>query len=309
VLLAGRLIACCVYMYLCVKLMPGLWTGISVKGSLIMPLISFGGWVTLSNLISPFLATLDRFLIGAFISIEAVAYYVIPFEVVIKLMIIPGALIGVFFPAFSVSFAQDRSRTTLLFSQGTKFIYLLLFPLVLLIITLAEGSLNLWLGAKFAHNSTRVLQWLAIGVFINSLSQVPFSLLQGAGRPDLPAKVNLLEVPFYLLILWWLIKAHGIEGAAIAFVVRMGIDAAILFGLACGILKINGSVKRQMVAIMAVTLFILALGFVQMHIGMKTLFMSLTLSTFPIATWFIILTPDEKVLMRANIKKLLPFNL
>ncbi len=83
-------------------------------------------------------------------------------------------------------------------------VFLVLFPVVLLTIVLAHAGLRLWLGADFAQHSFRVLQWLAVGVFINSLAQIPFALVQGAGRPDLTAKLHLIELPLYLLALWWL---------------------------------------------------------------------------------------------------------
>ena len=45
-------------------------------------LLRFGGWMTVSNIVGPLMVTLDRFLIGALISVSAVAYYATPYEVV-----------------------------------------------------------------------------------------------------------------------------------------------------------------------------------------------------------------------------------
>ena len=154
--------------------------------------------MTVTNIVGPLMVYLDRFLIGALASMTAVAYYTTPYELVTKLGIIPVALVGVLFPAFSTTFAHDRSYTTQLFSQGVKFIFLGMFPVILLIVTFANEGIYLWLGAEFAQNSSYVLQWLAAGVFINSLAQVAFAMIQGAGRPDLTAKLHLLELPFYL---------------------------------------------------------------------------------------------------------------
>ena len=38
-------------------------------------LLSFGGWITVSNIVSPLLVYVDRFVIWSFISMEAVAWY------------------------------------------------------------------------------------------------------------------------------------------------------------------------------------------------------------------------------------------
>jgi O-antigen/teichoic acid export membrane protein len=122
----------------------------------------------------------------------------------------------------------------------------MLFPAVALTVGLARSGLTIWLGADFAEHSFRVLQWLAVGVLINSLAAIPFALVQGAGRPDLTAKLHLIELPGYLLTLWWLIGARGVEGAAIAWTARMGVDALVLFGMTQRLFR--GSVGRARVA-------------------------------------------------------------
>jgi O-antigen/teichoic acid export membrane protein len=55
------------------------------------------------------------------------------------------------------------------------------------------------------------MQVLALGVLINSLAQTPFALLQGVGRPDLPAKFHLIELPVYVGIAWILVSQFGIH--------------------------------------------------------------------------------------------------
>jgi O-antigen/teichoic acid export membrane protein len=229
VLVVGRLIACAAHLLLCLRIVPELRSRISWQGAAAGPLLRFGGWMTVSNIVSPLMLTLDRFLIGALVSMAAVAYYATPFEVVTKLLIIPGSLVAVMFPAFSTSFAHDRNRTAILYGRCVKYVFLILFPAVVLIVGLARSGLTLWLGPDFAQHSFRVLQWLAVGVLINSLAHIPFALVQGAGRPDLTAKLHMIELPAYLLTLWWLIGARGVEGAAMAWTARMGVDALVLF--------------------------------------------------------------------------------
>ena len=232
ILVAGRLIGCIAHLLLCFRVVPELRERIAWHGPAAGPLLRFGGWMTVSNIVSPLMVTSDRFLIGALVSMTAVAYYATPYELVTKLLIIPAALVGVMFPAFSASFAHDRSRTAALYSRCVKYVFLILFPSVLLTVTLAQNGLTLWLGADFARHSFRVLQWLAVGVFFNSLAQVPFALVQGVGRPDLTAMLHMAELPFYLLALWLLISIYGVEGAAIAWTARVGVDALILFVMA-----------------------------------------------------------------------------
>jgi O-antigen/teichoic acid export membrane protein len=231
VLAAGRVAGWAVHLIACFRVVPELRQGIAWHGAAAGPLLRFGGWMTVSNIVGPLMVTLDRFLIGALVSMAAVAYYATPYELVTKFWLIPGSLVGVMFPAFSTSFVHDRKRTAMLYGRCVKYVFLILFPAILLIVGLARSGLTLWLGADFAQHSFRVLQWLAVGVFINSLAQIPFALVQGVGRPDLTAKLHLIELPAYLLILWWLIGARGVEGAAMAWTARVGVDAIVLFGM------------------------------------------------------------------------------
>jgi O-antigen/teichoic acid export membrane protein len=246
--------------------------------------------------VSPVLVTLDRFLIGALLSMSAVAYYATPYEVVTKFQFVPGALVGVMFPAFSASFVRDRKRTAFLYSRCVKYLFLMLFPAVLVTVALAENGLKLWLGPEFAQHSFRVLQWLAIGVFVNCLAQVPFALIQGVGRPDLTAKLHLIELPFYLLGLWWLISTRGIEGAAIAWTARVGLDASILFGIAKRFFPGDISWTRRTAIGMGASLLAFASMAALNGLVLKSFFLLAAILVFAFVSWYVILSPEERTL-------------
>lgn len=296
VLVAGRAASCLAYLLVCFRVVPELRQRVAWHGPSAGPLIRFGGWMTVSNVVSPIMVTMDRFLIGALVSVTAVAYYATPFEVITKSSVIPSALMGVMFPAFSTGFAKDRGRTAVLFGRSVKSLFLVLFPIMLCTVALAQDGLKLWLGAEFAQHSFRVLQWLAIGVFINSLAQVPFALLQGVGRPDLTAALHIIELPLYLGLLWWLVSARGIEGGAIAWSARVTVDALFLFGLARRFLYGKGRMRLR-VALLP-TLALLALGLAALLQGpvVKGFFLIGVILCFVVVAWYWILTPEERTL-------------
>ena len=308
VLVIARLVSWCAYAVLCLKVEPALRHSASIHRAMVRPLINFGGWMTVTNIVGPLMVYLDRFLIGAVVSMIAVAYYSTPYEVITKLWIIPGALMGVMFPAFAAALVQDRARATRLFDRTVNYIFLSLFPAVLIIVTFAHEGLTLWLGNEFADNSTMVLQLLAVGVFINSHAQVPFGMVQSAGRPDLTAKLHLIELPFYLLILWWLLDAYGIVGAAIAWVARVAIDTIILFVMAHRLLSAEALFTLRPVLMAGMALFVLALGTVIPGLAMKGLFLLLVLFLFAAVAWFFILATDERNMIRGRLKAIPIFN-
>jgi len=193
-------------------------------------LFAFGGWVMVTSVVSPILVYFERFLIGSLLSVAALAFYSAPYEMVTRLTIIPTSLTMTLFPAFSaLEGVQNRQRLATVFARSVKYILLTLGPIVLVISLFAEDILRLWLGTDFAKESTAVLQLLAMGVLINSLAHTPFSLLQGVGRPDLPAKFHLLEMPVYIAMAWILVSKLGISGAAMAWAIRVTLDALLLF--------------------------------------------------------------------------------
>ena len=68
---------------------------------LVRPLLRYGGWVTVSSVISPVLDALDRFLIAALRGPVAVTFYTVPYNLVAKFRIFPISLTRALFPRFS----------------------------------------------------------------------------------------------------------------------------------------------------------------------------------------------------------------
>ncbi len=302
-LLIGRGIACLTYFCLCLRLFPSLRRQIVVKWPLLLPLFSFGGWMTVTNIIGPLMTYLDRFLIGGFISMSAVAFYATPYEVATKLWLIPRATVAVLFPAFSTSFQQNPSQTAELFQRSVKYLFMVMFPLVLTIITLAPEMLHLWLGPEFAAKSTVVLQLLVAGVFLNGLCFIPLSMIQGMGRPDITAKLHLVELPFYLLAIWWFIITFGIEGAALAWTLRVAIDGAILFYLVYRALPAGRPFVRRLIWIMAMAALGLTLAAWQFQLALKVLIWGMTSLIFVLAAWKMILSPWERAHVQTYLRK------
>jgi O-antigen/teichoic acid export membrane protein len=302
-LVCGRLVGWIAHFILCFHIIPTLRSVTNWWHSDVRSLLRFGGWMTVTNIVGPFMVSFDRFLIGAVVSIAAVAYYATPYEVVTKLLVVPSAINGVMFPAFSTSFVQDQNRTGLLFDRTVKIIYLTLFPVTLLIVAFAGDGLNLWLGSEFASHGARVLQCLAAGVFVNSLALVPFTLVQSAGKADVTAKLHLLELPIYLLGLWWLVRLWGIEGAAIAWTARIVVDALVLFVLAGRFSRLPiMQMRRSVVPIMA-ALIIFAISAILPGALARAIFVLGAYILYGAASWFQILSLEERTLVLSYLKQ------
>lgn len=291
-LAALRIAAWVAHLYLCVKTLP-YGGGFKVRVDAMRALLRLGSWMTVSNLVGPLMVYLDRFLIGAFISMAAVAYYATPYEIISKLWLIPAAISAVLFPAFAMHLRENALEAVQLLMSGMKWVFLTVFPLTLLVVTFSQEMLTMWLGQEFAINSTMVLQILAAGVLINCVAQIPFAFIQAAGRADLTAKLHLMELPVYLIGVYWLLGVYGVNGVAFAWLVRVAVDLLMLIVLSRFWFK-GMNIATNFIVTAVLALVLLYFGMALDSIVIKMVFTIAALSALAIVVWRHVLSPGEK---------------
>src|SRR6185295_11313885 len=213
-LVAGRTLTALTFFLLSARLFPELRRRVSVTRAVVRRLLPFGAWATVSNVVSPILDQLDRFMLGAFTSVTSVGYYTAPQEIVLRMRALPTALSSALFPEFSALGAPggiERGRRY--YALSLKFLGLALTPVMVLLVYLGPDILRLWLGEDFARESGLALGFLGIGLLGNSLAYVPYAFLHGINRPDVPAKFHLFEVPCFLILAAMLMPRYGVVGA------------------------------------------------------------------------------------------------
>ena len=209
-------------------------------------LLRAGSWMTVTNVVGPLVVSLDRFMIAGMASAAVVAYYTAPYEAVTKLWLVPGAVTGVLFPAFAAAAASGGGAERLL-AKGVRATLASLLPVTFVIVLLARDGLAAWLGGEYPARSTHVVQLLAVGVLLNGVAQVPFVLLQGAGKAEWTAKLHLAELPLYVLLAGWLIGRWGVTGAAVAWALRCAVDTAAVLALAGRVTRLPARVAAWLV--------------------------------------------------------------
>lgn len=297
----SRVLSFTVNMLLVFRVTPALRTARGLQRSLLRGLLGFGGWVTTWNVVNAFLIAADRFLVGALVSLTAVAYFATPYEVMTKLLVVSIAIAGVFFPAFSLTLERSPQRAAPIFSGGIRFGFIALFPIALATVAFAGEGLDLWLGPAFAENSEVVLQWLGVGVLIASLNQIGLGLVQST-RPDLPAKLALVELPLYLGLFVVLLDAFGISGGAAAWAVRAAVEGIVLLlmvrrltpeGVAAlgrlGVAAAGGAVAFAAAALLD-------------GVGARVVLVAVVLLAFLPLAWFQILDAGERALVVTRLR-------
>jgi O-antigen/teichoic acid export membrane protein len=196
-----------------------------VRLRLVGPLLRFGGWMTFTGLLTQALLYADRFLIGALLTLTAVAFYATPLDLVMRMWILPVAVAQALLPAMASSYAGLPRQTVDLLRRGALLILLMALPVCLLLVGGAREILWLWLGRDFAEGGARVLQILSVGILFSCVAFAPGALLDAIGRPDATARFALAQAVVFvplsaLALLWW----GGIEGAAAVWAVRAAVD-------------------------------------------------------------------------------------
>ena len=213
----------------CLRTLPALRRRRRPDRATMRRLLTFGGWLTVSNIVGPLMVNLDRFAIGAVMSLKAVAYYTTPYDVISRVLIVPSSLLRAVYPVFGSTSPERVPELRDLLRQSSKLLALALTLVLVPVVALATDLLRLWLGQQFALQAASVLKILCVGVLINAVAFVPYGLIQGVGRPDLTAKLHLTELVIYVPLLWLLLHLFGIVGAAIAWTLRATLDASLLF--------------------------------------------------------------------------------
>ncbi len=181
-------------------------------------LFGYGSWVTISSILNPILDTSNQIIVGAMLGAAAVASYSIPMTLAVRSQIFATALARTLFPRNSrVSQAEAdaitrNATTSLAYGFG-----MVCAPAIFL----SGPFLRLWVGRRFAMESEAVAQIVMFGAWSNGIAFIPYGFIQARGRPHVTAKVGLVEVLPFLLVLWLLITTMGLPGAAWAWTIRV----------------------------------------------------------------------------------------
>jgi O-antigen/teichoic acid export membrane protein len=237
---------------------------------------------------------LDRFLIGALMSMAALTAYSVPMEIISKSFILPAAVSGVMFPAFARAFAVAPEAITALFVRSLKLVALILCPWCAAVVAFAPQIMALWMGHEFAARSSVVLQILAIGAFVTGLSWIPLALLHGAHRPDLAAKIHLVDFPIYALVLWISVRRFGLAGAAFTWSGRLLIENLVIFAMASQFIVAS---RREIVAACAslvIAIAVIVVGAFVPDLRSKAIFLCGLAAAVSMLAWRILLDRKER---------------
>ncbi len=194
------------------------------------PLFEYGGWIYVAKVINQLVQSLDKILIGTYISTAAVGYYNVSVVVPLKLWIIHGSFGSSAFPQIVNLRTRAASSTEIfhLVSRFARSTQLLLLPPVLFFALWGDTFLSAWINEEVAQYGKICIRLAAIATLLTGINGINHNFLHAFGRADLSTRVYIVNAIGYIPMLYLFIRWLGISGAGLALVVYSIVETFLL---------------------------------------------------------------------------------
>jgi O-antigen/teichoic acid export membrane protein len=205
------------------------------------PLFRYGGWLTLAQVVIQVVGSVDKILIGTYLSPASVGYYNISTSLPLKLWIIYGAFVSSAFPLIVSLKAHSASSAEVfhLVSRFARSILLLLSPFSLFFMFFGYTFVSAWINETYARSGLFCIMLASVYSLISGFSNIFHALLRAWERPDLSTKAYLFATLGYLPLLYVFIRWLGISGGALALVLFSVIELLLILRFVKKIFKIK----------------------------------------------------------------------
>lgn len=200
-------------------------------------LMPFGVWVMFSNIISPAVAYGERFVVVAVNGMSSFSSYYIAIELVTKSLIIVSALATASFSIESRLNSNNSSNTQVAI---LKYIVVFFYTIISLFLYFeGEWLLTYWLGVTDAQQLATIVSILSVGLIFNAVSYTLLNTVYSKGRSFQVFISYLLQLPVYLLAVYFAAKNWGTIGVALIWVIRVAVDFIVLWILSSSKFFVN----------------------------------------------------------------------
>ena len=201
-----------------------------IKSKINKEFVSYSWPIMFSTILGTMLFWVDSFLIGYFMGATDVGFYNAAVPIVLLIGFAPELFMQLFFPLINRKFSHKNLRVIKELSQQVgKWIFILNFPLFLMMILFPGAIINIFFGETYlvAENSLRIL---AIGNFILYLLYISYNLISMIGKSKLLLINTSIALIINIILNLILIPKYGINGAAFSTtIVLILLSMALLF--------------------------------------------------------------------------------
>jgi len=179
-------------------------------------LLSYGIKVQVSRLADLAISQTDKLLLGYFLGLSPVAFYEVGSRVVLTSKRLSRVLISAIVPAVAEMDArEDQISLCRLYLRGSKYLVMVVAPVLLFIAAAAPLILTTWMGEGY-ELSVPVIRFLALGHLVHLLTGVGTTTAKGMGKPEYETRYSLLLLAMNTLLGIALVIRLGFWGVLIA---------------------------------------------------------------------------------------------
>ena len=182
------------------------------------------------------LSTLDKLVIGTFISEDSVRFYSSSQNLLSMFLVVSSAVAALAFPAFSMldkegRHSEIRSKST----EAIRYISMIILPMVVVILLFPVETAVIIFGGTFA-DSGKTLNILSVSIFLSAIATIFITQLYAINEPKKVARIYVTAMLLDAVLLFILVPYEilGVEllglsyvGAAIANLITY----VLVFGL------------------------------------------------------------------------------
>jgi O-antigen/teichoic acid export membrane protein len=206
---------------------PGLPRG-GLGGVDLRPVLRIGVPLALAGLFTPLLLDAEKLVVGIDLSVESFTYYSVPFNAVIRLLALAGAVEAVLTPRMAALTAGGaEADVARLAGSVTRAMALVLSSSAVLLAALAPELLDLWLGADFAQRSTLPVRIVLVGLTINAVAIPAHSVILSRMPTTTLVAVYAAELAVHIPVTFFAVGRWGLAGAALAWGFRAFLDTLV----------------------------------------------------------------------------------
>ncbi len=184
-------------------------------------LLGFSTSIAFTNIIWIVVSQTDRLLLSKLISLREYAYFSLGVLIASAVSVVSGPINTVLLPRLTNLNAQGNEAAFLsYYRQATQFVCALAVPAAATLALFPEQTLWMWTGNReIASQAGPTLSLYAIGNGVLALSAFPYYLQYAKGDVRLHVIGNALFVILFIPLLLFLVRAHGVQGAGLAWLI------------------------------------------------------------------------------------------
>ena len=202
------------------KIIPGSFFRSGASLLRLKEMIPFASGVAGIGILSVLLMQIDKIVLSTLLPLDIFGYYILISMIAGALEIFAGPISKTVFPRFSAMIKEGKSLQEIssLYHQTSKLVFTLIVPATLTIAWYSYELLIVYTGNNdLADKMSAALAVLAISKMFHAGMQIPYTVQLAYGWARLALYQNILTVVFMIPLLFLMVEAWGVVGAALSW--------------------------------------------------------------------------------------------